>query len=377
MSLHAAGGRVNLAWFGVGSPAARHDGPRSGTNEQEVRTPGQPQTSPRFDPDDRSGMADERTGRDPAAARKSASATITDCDDRTPSTMDERLQRRVQRYGWDLAADAYEQSWQAPLAQAQSALLAAASPAPGEDVLDVACGTGLVTFEAARAVHPNGRVMGIDLSGRMIDGARQRAAQLTLTNCSFARMDAEALALPDASFDLVLCALGLMYVPDPDRALREMRRVLRPGGRVAIAVWGERSRCGWSAVFPIVDAEVASEVCPLFFRLGQQLALLQACSAAGFDRIEQHRFDVTIVHADADAACDAAFVSGPVALAWSRFNAEVRARAHGRYLEAIEPWRAGRGYRIPGEFVVASAIVPERRAAESASHSASPFCATS
>ena len=277
--------------------------------------------------------------------------------------MDDRLQRRIQRYGWDLAADAYEPSWQASLADAQLALLTLASPVPGEHVLDVACGTGLVTFEAARAVCPGGHVLGVDLSGRMVDVARQRAVDQDLPNCRFARMDAEALAFSDASYDVALCALGLMYVPDPDRALLEMRRVLRPGGRIALAVWGERSRCGWSGLFPIVDAEVASEVCPLFFRLGQQDALARACAAAGFESIVQRRIEVTITHIDADAACDAAFAGGPVALAWSRFSEAVRSRVRTRYLESIEPWRNLRGYGIPGEFVVVSALVPDHRSA--------------
>jgi ubiquinone/menaquinone biosynthesis C-methylase UbiE len=285
--------------------------------------------------------------------------------------MDDRLQRRIQRYGWDLAADAYEPSWQAPLADAQSALLSAASPVPGERVLDVACGTGLVTFEAARAVFPGGHVLGIDLSGRMVDVARQRATELDLPNCRFARMDAETIVLPDACYDLALCALGLMYVPDPDRALREMRRVLRPGGRIALAIWGERSRCGWSDLFPIVDAEVASEVCPLFFRLGQQDALTRACVEAGFESTVQRRLDVTITHADADAACNAAFAGGPVALAWSRFGEDVRSRVRARYLSAIERWRGVRGYGIPGEFVVVSALVPDRRMAPEAPSTAS------
>jgi len=60
-------------------------------------------------------------------------------------------------------------------------------------------------------------------------------------------------------------------------------------------------------------------------------------------------------YADADEACDAAFVGGPVALAWSRFDAAVRERVRARYLEAIAPWRDGRGYRVPGEFVVVAA----------------------
>src|SRR5688572_2515874 len=132
--------------------------------------------------------------------------------------MDARLQRRVQRYGWDLAAGGYEALWQAQLADARAGLLAMAAPAAGERVLDVACGTGLIAFEAARAVGPAGAVLGVDLSGQMVEAARLRASKKALASVRFARMDAESLALPDASFDLALCALGLMYVPDPERA---------------------------------------------------------------------------------------------------------------------------------------------------------------
>jgi len=268
--------------------------------------------------------------------------------------MNARLQRRVQRYGWDLAAADYEALWQAPLAEAQAAVLTWASPTPGEQVLDIACGTGLVSFEAARAVGVSGHVLGIDLSDRMVGGAERRAREKKLSNCSFSRMDAEALALPDAGFDVVLCALGLMYMPNPENALREMRRVLRAGGRASLAVWGERSKCGWSAIFPIVDDEVAGEVCPLFFRLGGQDALARLCADAKLADIRQRRIATTLTFADANDACDAAFVGGPVALAWSRFNDEVRARVRARYLDAIDPWRHGVGYRIPGEFVIAA-----------------------
>jgi ubiquinone/menaquinone biosynthesis C-methylase UbiE len=269
--------------------------------------------------------------------------------------MEARLQRRVQRYGWDLAAADYEALWQAQLADAQAALLSAAALRSGERVLDVACGTGLVTFAAAHAVGPAGEVLGVDLSGGMVDAARQRALQQGASNAAFVRMDAEALALPDASFDVVLCALGLMYLPDPEQALREMRRVLRPGGRLAVAVWGERARCGWAPLFAIVDAEVASEVCPLFFRLGQHDTLARACAATPFAAVSEQRVASALVYADADQACGAAFVGGPVALAWSRFDGAVRERVRMRYLEAIAPWRDGCGYRVPGEFVVVAA----------------------
>jgi ubiquinone/menaquinone biosynthesis C-methylase UbiE len=273
--------------------------------------------------------------------------------------MDARLQRRVQRYGWDLAAAAYEPLWQTQLAEAQAAMLALAALAPGERVLDVACGTGLVSFDAARAVGREGQVLGVDLSQKMIDTASAAARQCGLADVAFTRMDAESLDLADASFEVVLCALGLMYLPEPEQALREMRRVLRPGGRIALAVWGERSRCGWAPLFQIVDAEVASEVCPRFFRLGEDDALAHLCTDTGFEVTTTRRIEATLAYADAAQACDAAFLGGPVALAWSRLDAPARERVCARYLEAIEPWRDGRGYRVPGEFVVAAARLAE------------------
>jgi ubiquinone/menaquinone biosynthesis C-methylase UbiE len=272
--------------------------------------------------------------------------------------MEAKLQRRIQRYGWDLAANDYEPLWQAQLACAQEKLISCAAPAVGERVLDVACGTGLVTLAVAKAVGLQGRVVGVDISGQMIEEARARGARQSLPNVEWMRMDAESLALPDASFDVALCALGLMYVPDPLRAVRELRRVLRPGGRLGLVVWGERSRCGWAPVFPIVEAEVASEVCPLFFQLGNADTLVRLCAEAGLEKAEEHRITTTLNYADVEEACDAAFVGGPVALAWSRFDAKVRARVRSRYADAISPWREGRGYRVPGEFVVACARRP-------------------
>lgn len=272
--------------------------------------------------------------------------------------MDAKLQRRVQRYGWDLAAEDYEALWQAQLAVAQQALLEEVALAPGAEVLDVACGTGLVSLAAAAVVGASGHVLGTDISGQMVESATRHARQRGLEHAQFVRMDAEALALPAAGFDAALCALGLMYLPDPLRAVAELRRVLRPGGRLGLAVWGERARCGWAAVFPIVDAEVASDVCPLFFQLGQVGALAQLCAQAGFGAIVERRLCTVLEYQDAEQACAAAFIGGPVALAWSRFSEEVRARARARYLEAIEPWRHGRRYELPGEFVVVSASAP-------------------
>ena len=268
--------------------------------------------------------------------------------------MDPKLQTRIQRYGWDLASADYEPLWQQQLAAARTALLAAASLVEGEQVLDVACGTGLLTFEAARRVGSAGQVVGVDLSDKMIEAARRMPG----TNVNFRRMDARQLDLPAQSVDAVLCGLGLMYVPDPLVAVTEMLRVLRPGGRVALAVWGRRSHCGWAPVFEVVEAEVSSDVCPLFFNLGSHNELASLCEQAGFEVFDNRRLNSTLVYADAATACDAAFVGGPVALAWSRFDEATRLRARQRYLSAIEPWRHQSGYRIPGEFVIVAARKP-------------------
>ena len=121
--------------------------------------------------------------------------------------MEARLQRRVQRYGWDKAAPVYERHWAEQLLPAQRLLLEMAALRPGERVLDVACGTGLVTFPAAEAVGASGAVVATDISDAMVTHIREEAARRGQAHVSAHRLDAEALDLPDASFDVAQCAL--------------------------------------------------------------------------------------------------------------------------------------------------------------------------
>ncbi|MEM1046834.1 MAG: methyltransferase domain-containing protein [Pseudomonadota bacterium] len=267
--------------------------------------------------------------------------------------MDAKVQRRIQRYGWDKAADAYEAGWKNSLAEAQAELLRMSEAGPGERVLDLACGTGLVTFPLAEAVGPEGSVVATDLSEKMVEEIRRKAAGLRLSQVTAFRAGAESLdGVPDASIDLVTCAFGLMYVPDPDVAMAEALRVLKPGGRAVFAVWGERAKCGWAEIFPIVDARVKSSVCPLFFRLGTGSVLAREMETAGFTDIDTTRLTADLPYPDDRAAIDAAFIGGPVALAYDRFDEQTRAAAHREYLDSIAPFRTGEGYRIPGEFVI-------------------------
>jgi ubiquinone/menaquinone biosynthesis C-methylase UbiE len=272
--------------------------------------------------------------------------------------MDPRLQRRVQRYGWDRAVTAYEEGWSAQLEPAHSLMLDMVALRPGERVLDVACGTGLVSFRVAETVGRRGAVVGTDISGEMVEAARGSAAKRGLNNASFERSDAEELPFTDASFDAAVCGLGLMYVPDPVKALCEMRRLLRPGGRAAAAVWGARRNCGWAEIFPITDARVASEVCPMFFHLGTKDILARTFAQAGFTDVRLERVQTTLHYASSDDALSAVFRGGPVALAYSRFDDATRRAVHAEYLDSIAAYRTGGGYRVPGEFVVAAARTP-------------------
>jgi ubiquinone/menaquinone biosynthesis C-methylase UbiE len=273
--------------------------------------------------------------------------------------MDPGLQRRVQRYGWDKASPFYENSWKAQLKPAQDKLLELAELRPGDRVIETACGTGLVTFRAAKAVESDGEVLATDISEKMIERLSEIAEENGISNIKFLRMDAEALELDDRQFDIALDGLGMMYYPDPVKALKEKSRVLKPGGRVAVAVWGERKNCGWADIFPIVENQVASDVCPMFFQLGTGSALANSMKQAGFTGIETVRIDVGLQYKSPEEALTAAFSGGPVALAYHKFDESVKETVHKEYLESISPFINGKGYVIPGEFVVARAINPK------------------
>lgn len=268
------------------------------------------------------------------------------------------LQRRIQRYGWDKAAPYYDTGWQEQLWPAHESLLSEADPQPGERVLDISCGTGLVTMPVREIVGPGGTVTGVDLSQGMIEKAQIQMEEKGVQNIRFLHMDAEALDLPDDLFDLTICSLGLMYYPYPEKALSEMFRVLKPDGRAVALVWGARKACGWAEIFPITDRRVQSDVCPLFFQLGTGHALANALKIAGFAQISSKRFTTKLHFRNDEQACTAAFLGGAVALAYQKFEQSVKEEVCREYLESIEPYRDGRSYHVPGEFVVVKGMKP-------------------
>jgi ubiquinone/menaquinone biosynthesis C-methylase UbiE len=270
--------------------------------------------------------------------------------------MKPELQRRVQRYGWDKAADYYEDSWAEQLIPAQNLLLKMAGLKEGENVVDIACGTGLVSFQAAKKVGESGFVLGTDISDRMIEASIELSKTNNISNVSFERMDAEDLKIDDHIYNVSLSALGLMYYPDPVKACTEMKRVIKQAGRAVGAVWGDRNNCGWAEIFPIVDSRVETDVCPMFFQLGTKDSLKLTFEMAGLKDVKLERISTTLHYNSSEVACSAVFAGGPVALAYARFDDKTKDEAHAEYIESIKDFWNEDHYEIPGEFVVASGI---------------------
>jgi len=115
--------------------------------------------------------------------------------------------------------------------------------APGQTVLDVACGTGIPALAVAERVAPNGKVVATDVSAAMLGSAERVAKARGVENIEHREMDGMKLDFPDASFDAVTSKDGIIFCADPVEAVRELRRVLKPGGRFAVSAWGEPAKC--------------------------------------------------------------------------------------------------------------------------------------
>lgn len=169
----------------------------------------------------------------------------------SPSSFDAEKYKNAQREQWNKDGAAWRR-WNPVLdrwyGEATRQMLDLARIRPGQRILDVAAGAGEPAVSAAERVGPGGHVLATDISEGIVELARQVARERGLDQVETRAMDGEKLDLPDASFDAVLCRLGLMYMPHPVAALREWRRALRAGGRVAVVVFSTPERNGWGAI---------------------------------------------------------------------------------------------------------------------------------
>jgi SAM-dependent methyltransferase len=258
---------------------------------------------------------------------------------------------RVERYARDAAPRTY------PFAEALVALL---PPTVGAHVLDVATGTGLVAVEAARRVGPRGSVLATDFLPAWKPFVRSTASAARVANVMFASMPAEALALPDASFDVAYCQFGLMFVPQPLRALREMRRVLRPGGRLGISVWSVPEKVGIFLIPRIVAPALpptTGEASPSPMSMGAPGLIEDMVAEAGFCDVVRHT--VTIFHDIADPEIEwqqwRESFAMPDGGGLERLPAHVQQQVHDDVIAAFASFQDRDTIRVPSEAILVTA----------------------
>jgi ubiquinone/menaquinone biosynthesis C-methylase UbiE len=242
-------------------------------------------------------------------------------------------------------------------------LVANVRPRAGERVLDVATGPGGVALVAARAVGASGQVLATDLVPEFAAVVAERCQAAGLTNVSFRAMGAEALDLPDASFDVVLCGFGLMFVPDPVRALGEMRRVLRSGGRLGLTVWSTQDRVTHHDIARRALARFTPPVppgqrLPGPLDLGAPGLIEQHVAAAGFQSIVVERHTRDCVYRSPEEYWRQHFesVRSDVFVALQDLAVEQREQLYRDTLAEVEGYRRGDRIYLPSEAVYATAL---------------------
>jgi SAM-dependent methyltransferase len=187
------------------------------------------------------------------------------------------------------------EKWKAKSAAMGSAvtqsLVEYAGSKPGMRVLDLASGTGEPAISLASRVGPKGHVTALDLSAELLEIAEQRARQRELTNFSVREADAHELPFPDRSFDLATCRFGVMFFADCERALRELHRVLKPGGRACFLAWGPFGQPYWLSTMGIVAKHGGGPIIapggPDPFKFAQPGSLSAVLRGAGFSEVNE------------------------------------------------------------------------------------------
>jgi SAM-dependent methyltransferase len=188
-------------------------------------------------------------------------------------------------------------------------MLEAVSPRPGERVLELAAGLGETGMLAAELVAPMGGVIISDQAEAMLEGARARAVALGLSNVEFQVLNAEWIDLPVASVDAVICRWGYMLMADPATALSETRRVLRPGGRTALAVWDAIDHNPWAQLPAAVLLERGLSSPPQLgtpgpFALGSSPVLAELLEHTGFSDVRVQELEVVRRHSSFEELWD-------------------------------------------------------------------------
>ena len=226
-------------------------------------------------------------------------------------------------------------------------LLARGNPQPGEQVLDVACGTGAVTRLVAEAVGETGRVVGLDVNVAMLDVARSIVH--TVVPIEWCESSAEMLPYPPHTFDLVLCQQGIQFILDRLAALAQIYRVLRPGGRLALSVWRSIDH---NPVFVALAAALAQHIGPEAavlrqFALGDAEELPQLVEEAGFQEVRGEIVARTLRFPSPEEFVRRYIAGSPVSAAFNAVDHSTQAAVIADVRTSMEPFVDASGMACP------------------------------
>jgi len=274
-------------------------------------------------------------------------------------------QRAEQRDHWERSADGWERTaerFNAATMPVSRWLLDAIDPQPGQRVLELAAGIGETGFLAAELLQPGGTLVSSDGAERMLEHARARAERRGLRNVEFKPIDLEWIDAGTAEFDAVICRWGYMFALDRDAALRETRRVLRPGGRLALATWTAAERNPWATVTraALYDAGLVDTLelpPPGPFDLSSPELLTELLEGAGFADVVCDEVALAFPSADLDdligqTQARSQSFTALVETLDARQLADLRERVAAHAAPHREP---DGGYLLPGVALVAAA----------------------
>ena len=238
-------------------------------------------------------------------------------------------------------------------------LLARVNPKIRESALDLATGPGEPAMSIARMVGPDGRVVGIDLSEKMVEVATRISKERRIPGLTFLAMDAEKLDFPEESFDIVTSRFGFHIFPHPETVAREAHRVLRPRGRIGIVVWStaEKATALNAVVAPMVEFAEPDETGyrPTPFELGGPGELTKLLADAGFVETKEERRTHTMAFANEDEYIEILVEGTPIGRSIREEDPSVQKKILAGTRANLRRWRSRGGIQIPCEGVIVTA----------------------
>ena len=272
--------------------------------------------------------------------------------------------RRTSFETWEAVAPGWER-WRAEVEATSTPvrewMLRALAPRVGDTVLELAAGPGDTGFAAAAILGEHGRLISTDLTPAMVEVARRRGAELGLRNVEHRVMDAERIELEDDSVDGVLCRFGYMLMADPAAAFSETRRALRPGGRLALAVWCGAERNPWISIAGRMLVERGrvpppEPGAPGIFSMASEERTRKLLEHAGFTGVRMEEVPVRFTYRDVDDYIRRARDTGGVfARVFREVSEDEREAMKTQLEEAFTPFAVEGGYELPGVALAAVA----------------------